>query len=88
MHLIRLMLTGIGILENGRVDCDMSDHRESLLAIRKGDMPLEDVFKWHQELEVRFGRLANETKLPDKPDWRMANEILLFIRRRHLPDGQ
>lgn len=84
MHLIRLMLSGIHILKTGRVKCDMSDYREELTAIRRGEMPLSDVFKWHQELEIEFAKAADATKLPNKPDMERINKILLEVRRIYL----
>lgn len=84
MHLIRLMIMGIRILREGRVNVDMQDHRDALLAIRFGQMPIEEVFRWHKELEVEFAKAAKETKLPDHPDWDAANKILLAVRRMHL----
>ena len=84
MHLIRLMLTGIRILRDGRVDPDMTAYRDRLLAIRFGEVPLEEAFRWHHELEIEFARAAEETKLPDEPDHALANRILLEVRRAHL----
>jgi hypothetical protein len=84
MHLIRLMLSGIRILRTGRVDPDMSAYRDRLLAIRFGEVPLEEAFRWHHELEIAFARAAEETRLPEEPDMATANRILLEIRRAHL----
>lgn len=86
MHLIRLMITGIRALETGSIDCDMSEYRDRLLDIRKGLVPIEEVFAWHQELEVRFAAAYENTSLPedDKLGWEAANELLLRIRREHL----
>lgn len=84
MHLIRLMITGTRILTDGVVDCDMRPHRDRLLAIRFGLMPVEEVFEWHRTLEVAFAQAAEATTLPDEPDVAQANRILLTIRRHHL----
>jgi hypothetical protein len=87
MHLIRLMITGTRILEEGVVDCDMTAHRERLLAIRFGLMPLEEAFAWHRELEVAFACAAERTALPEWPDVATANRLLLEVRRAHLSWG-
>lgn len=87
MHLIRLMLVGIRILREGRVDPDMADYRDRLLAIRFGRMPLEEAFAWHRELEAEFAAAAEATRLPEGPDVATANRILLTIRRNHLDWG-
>jgi predicted nucleotidyltransferase len=84
LHLIRLMITGIRILEEGRVNPDMSAYRDRLLAIRFGRMSIEEAFAWHHALEVQFARAAEQTKLPEFPDTDQANRILLDIRRNHL----
>jgi predicted nucleotidyltransferase len=84
MHLIRLLITGTRILKDGVVDCDMRAHRDRLLAIRFGLMPVEEVFAWHQTLEIAFAHAAETTTLPDEPDVEQANRILLDIRRNHL----
>lgn len=84
MHLIRLMITGTRILEEGRVDCDMREFRDRLLAIRFGQMPIEEAFAWHRQLEARFARAIETTKLPEHPDMETADRILLAIRRNHL----
>ena len=84
MHLIRLMITGLRALNECMVDCDMADYRDELLAIRTGEMPLEDVIKWHQELEAKFAKAIETTMLREHPDMDRINEILLHIRRENL----
>ncbi len=84
MHLIRLMITGIRILQDGAVNPDMSEYRDQLLAIRTGEMPLEEVFLWHHNLNVEFAKWADETKLPEQPDFEKANRIFLEIRKSRL----
>ncbi|MNS29733.1 hypothetical protein D3C72_617440 [compost metagenome] len=65
----------------------MTAYRDKLLAIRFGEMPIEEAFAWHHELEVRFAKAAEQTALPELPDMDTANEILLMIRRNHLDWG-
>jgi predicted nucleotidyltransferase len=84
MHLIRLMITGIRALRDGQINCDMSEYREQMMAIRTGLMPIEDVFKWHRELEIEFAKAGESTKLPDQPNREKANEILLEVRKMYL----
>ena len=40
MHLIRLLLSGITVLREGFVPVRVDEHREKLLAIKRGEMPL------------------------------------------------
>ena len=84
MHLIRLMITGIRALKEGFIDCDMTEYKDQLMAIRTGEMSLEDVFKWHRELEEEFSKAAVSTKLPEKPDYEKANSMLLNFRKNNL----
>jgi hypothetical protein len=46
MHLIRLLLSGISIMREGFVPVTVEEHREKLLAIRRGDVPWEEVEGW------------------------------------------
>ena len=84
MHLIRLLLVGTRALTEGVVDPDVSAHRERLLAIKRGEVPLTEVLAWHRELERAFAQAAEATRLPELPDVAAADRILLAIRRRHL----
>src|SRR6267142_7090817 len=43
MHLIRLLLEGISVLKSGFLQVRMDEHREKLLAIRRGAAPWEEV---------------------------------------------
>ena len=81
MHLIRLLLSGITILREGYVPVSVETHRDRLLAIRRGEMPWEEIDAWrlalHRELDEAFTR----TTLPDRPQFERANEFLLKARR-------
>ena len=50
MHLIRLLLSGIGVLRDGFVPVKVDDHRDRLLAIRREEVPWDDVEKWRLSL--------------------------------------
>jgi len=80
MHLVRLLLSGIGTLRDAVVPVDAGEHRAQLLAIRNGQMPWNDVDAWrlslHRELDLAFG----STRLPDRPDYDAANALLLQAR--------
>lgn len=84
MHLIRLLVVGTRALREGVIDPDVSALRDRLLAIKTGEVPLDDVLAWHRELEIDFARAAEGTRLPEHPDAAAADAILLAIRRRHL----
>src|SRR5439155_7394169 len=58
MHLIRLLLSGIGVLRDGIVPVKVDAQRDWLLAIRHGEVAWEDVENWrlslHQEFNTAF----------------------------------
>jgi len=80
MHLLRLLLTGAATLRNARVPVRVENHRERLLAVKRGDMPWEDVDTWRKELHHDFELALTETKLPERPDYEAANSFLIRAR--------
>ncbi len=82
MHLIRLLLAGIGVLREGIVPVTVEVHRDQLLAIRRGEVPWEDVEKWRLSLHQEFNAAFETTKLPERPDYERANAFLIRARRQ------
>ncbi len=85
MHLIRLLLAGITALREGYVPVEVSgEHREALLAIRREQMPWDEVNAWrlalHRELDAAFAM----TRLPERPDYERANAFLVHARRSRI----
>ena len=87
MHLIRLLLSGIGALRDGIVLIKVDAHRERLLAIRRGEMPWDDVENWRISLHQEFNGAFETTKLPPRPDYERANAFLISARHRSLMEG-
>jgi hypothetical protein len=81
MHLIRLLLSGIAVLKNGFVPLRVDDHRERLLAIRRGEVPWEQVEEWRKRLHAELDQVLQTTRLPEHPDYERANDFLLRARR-------
>ena len=81
MHLIRLLLSGIGVLRDGVVPVRVTEHRERLLAIKRGKVPWEETEAWRSDLHAEFDRAFAETTLPDRPDYGAANAFLVKARR-------
>jgi hypothetical protein len=82
MHLIRLLFTGIMALTEGTLVVRVPDeHRERLLAIRRGEVPWAEVNAWRLELHARFDQAFKETGLPQRPDYAWANDFLIRARR-------
>jgi predicted nucleotidyltransferase len=86
MHLIRLLLSGIHIMREGFVPVRVEEHREQLLAIRRGELPWEEVEDWRKRLHHDFNAAAETTKLPERPDYERINVFLIEARRLALSE--
>jgi predicted nucleotidyltransferase len=86
MHLIRLLITGIDVLQTGIVPVRVEKHRDALLAIRHGQMPWQDVERWRLSLHADFDAAFATTRLPMRPDYERANAFLIHARRMALAE--
>ncbi len=76
MHLIRLFLMGLDILEGRGINTFRADEQEMLLAIRSGDIPIEEVFCMNEEYEKKLKLAYEESVLPDLPNNDAINDLL------------
>ncbi|MET7613837.1 nucleotidyltransferase domain-containing protein [Streptomyces seoulensis] len=81
MHLLRLLSTARDLLRTGELRLDVGEERESLLAVKRGEVP------W-PEIEARMARLADETDeallrtpLPAEPDEPRVADFLYRARQ-------
>jgi hypothetical protein len=81
MHLIRLLLSGIVTLREGRVPVRAETHRDQLLAIRRGEMEWEEVNAWRLRLHTSFDDALRTTRLPERPNYERADDFLIRARR-------
>jgi uncharacterized protein len=81
MHLIRLLVSGIDVLREGKVTVEVGQQREQLLAIKRGEVAFAEADEWRKRLQVDFERAFQETSLPDRPDYERVNEFLIRARR-------
>jgi predicted nucleotidyltransferase len=89
MHLIRLQYAGIGVLAEGQVPVRVDEaHRDRLLAIKRGEVPWEEIEAWRLALHERFDEALASTRLPDRPDYRWANDFLIRARRSAVTAGE
>lgn len=79
MHLIRLYLTGIDILEGRGVITYREEDLPLLRKIRAGEIPLEEIFKMADEYEAQMQSVYKNSKLPDNPDVAKIDKLLLEI---------
>jgi predicted nucleotidyltransferase len=82
MHLIRLLLQGIGVMTEQQVGVRVVDHRDALLAIRHGGQTWAEVNEWRLALHREFAEAFRRTTLPDAPDYSEANRLLIWARRQ------
>lgn len=82
MHLIRLLISGVTILREGVVPVRVTEHREKLLAIRRGEAPWQEVNELRLTLHKQFDHALSGTRLPDRPDYEKANLFLIKARRQ------
>jgi uncharacterized protein len=81
MHLIRILLSGITILKEGIVKVRVEENRDNLLAIRHDEMPWEEVNAWRLRLHQDFESAFEQTNLPERPNYKQANDFLIKARR-------
>jgi len=81
MHLVRLLLSGITILKEAAVPVRVGQHREHLLAIRRGQESWQEINAWRKELHREFDAAWAKTKLPEHPDYDRVNALLVKARR-------
>lgn len=84
MHLIRLLMSGVTVLKEGFVPVSVAEHRDKLLAIKRGEMEWSEVNKLRLDLHKQFDEAFANTKLPDRPDYESANAFLIKARRTML----
>jgi predicted nucleotidyltransferase len=88
MHLLRLLLTGAATLREGKVPVRVEAQRERLLAVKRGELSWAEVDAWRKELHHDFERALAETKLPERPDYEVANRFLIKARRSVAQSGR
>ncbi len=84
MHMLRLLLAGARVLRTGEVPLDVSEHRERLLAVRRGETAYDDVRRWADALAADLDAAAAGTRLPAEPDRAAVDDFLVGLRRRGL----
>ena len=81
MHLVRLLVEGVGVLKEGFLTVRVDEHRERLLAIRRGEATWEEVNAWRLSLHREFDAAYASTRLPERPDYERVNAFLIRARR-------
>jgi predicted nucleotidyltransferase len=82
MHLLRLLLSGRHLVEHGEPLVDVSEYRERLLAVRRGEVGWNEIETWRASLTTRMDAAAATSPLPAEPDRARVEELLVSVRRR------
>jgi predicted nucleotidyltransferase len=81
MHLLRLLLAGVAVLEEGRLSVHVGSHRDRLLAIKRGEVSFDECETWRRRLHEQFDQSLASTRLPEKPDYAAIDNWLIRARR-------
>lgn len=87
MHLIRLLIAGVTGLRECFIPVQVGEHRDRLLAIRRGEVEWPEVNEWRLALHREFDDALGKTALPDRPDYERANDFLVWARQQMVMDS-
>lgn len=82
MHLIRLLITGTDILNGNGIKTYRNDEREFLLEVRNGVYSFNQIYDFVDEYEKKFKLAVKNTTLPDAPDYKKIEQLLIKIYER------
>ena len=92
MHLVRLYLMCIDILEKEEIITYRENDIPFLMDIRNGkfldnnSQPVAEFYEMVNEYEKRLEYAVENTSLPDKPDYNKINEFLMSVNERVVKD--
>lgn len=92
MHLIRLFLMALDILEKEEICTWRGGEQELLMEIRGGAYQKEDggfrpeFYELLHDYEKRLERAAVNTSLPDRPDIKRVEEFVMYVNERVVRD--
>ena len=82
-HVVRLVSEVEQILTEGDLDLREKGRREHMKAVRRGEVPVEDVVKWFGQKQIDLERAYANTKLPMKPPQKEAQALLMQVLEHH-----
>lgn len=86
MHLIRLYLMGIDILEGKGINTYRENDKDFLLDIRNGKYTYDEIFEMADDLDKKFKYAKDNSALPKKADLKAVNELIYEINLSVLND--
>lgn len=81
MHLVRLLDTGTELLEGKGINT-YRNNKDFLLEIRNGKYDYNQIFEIVDEYEKRFDYAKENTVLPENPDFKKIEELVIEINKR------
>ncbi|EJO5347271.1 nucleotidyltransferase domain-containing protein [Clostridium botulinum] len=81
LHLIRLLKMGTELLEGKGINTYREKDRSLLLDIRNGKYSYEKIFEMVDEYEKDFKYAADNTDLPDKPNYKKVEDLVIEINK-------
>lgn len=87
MHLVRLYLSCLNILETGDIRTYQEENLPLLLEIRNGKYMLEDgtydnaFFEYITDLEKQLEYAKENTSIPDEPDYKRIEEYMMYMNK-------
>jgi hypothetical protein len=91
MHLLRLLISCRDLMRTGRLTIDVGEHREPLLAVKRGERTWDEVRTWMRTLHDEADAATAHTPLPAEPDRTRVEDFLIRVRglsaSARLPDA-
>jgi len=90
MHLLRLFMTGIDLLEQGEIITYREKEHDLLMDVRNGRYRTSDglyskeFYSILEGYETRYHEAAQHTRLPDEPDMEKVEAFVIGINRKAL----
>lgn len=88
MHLVRLFMMAVDILEKGEINTYRKAEQELLLKIRRGEYQKADgtfskeFYELVSEYERKLEEAARSTKLPDEPDMEKVQRYVMSVNEK------
>ena len=88
MHLLRLYMMCIDILEKGEIITYREAEHDLLMSIRNGAyldenrQPKEEFFELVEDYKKRLEYAKDNTSLPEKPDYKAIREFTMYVNER------
>lgn len=79
MHLVRLLIMGIDILNTHQINTYRMEEHDLLIDIRNGRYSYDELFKLVEIYESKFKEASFNTMLPEEPNQKKVEKLLISI---------